>query len=1352
MKQINGGELPVTETQPAAPNLDNPYVGPRPFSIEERGRFFGRDIESNQLLSLVIAERLVLFYAQSGAGKSSLINARLIPGLEERNFQVLTGRVSGQTTAEDSFNVSTESGGSHPNIFTQNLLLSLEHSAGRDHVENAKKLSNLSLAEYFANLEVDAPTPSPSAERANGNEKLLIDAPQIYSGAHPLALIIDQFEEIFTTNPGAWRQRRPFFEQISEAMEQDPYLWVVLVIREDYVAALDPFTKLLPGRLRARFYMQRMRYDAAMEAVMRPVATLRPFEDDAAHELVQNLSLIYTGKDPDNQPVFTAGQYIEPVQLQVVCYQLWEALRNSPRPTITRQDLQSLTAGKNLATFISDALALFYVNALREVQGKHPEISERKLREFFSHELITESETRGAVVEGKERTGSPPTDIPNAVVHALQGRFVIRAEVRGENTWYELSHDRFVAPILQSNREWAEENSVPLEAAAGKWLEAGRDPARLYDGRQLNEAAALLTKTPDELSETVKEFVRASQEAARSKERRRQRIAFIVLSALLILAVVMAVIAGYNGVEAVKQRSTAESASTLAIQQQARAESESTRAIEQQLLAEAESTVAARERDRAEIERERAIEQEMLAKAESTRAIEQQRRAEAESTRAVEQEQIAKTAEAKAQEANVQSQASRLASLADFFQNTQPNLSTILAIRAVDVYDNWETRQSLLDSLQRGLATQIEKSNTIYMDDFSPNSITFSPDGRFLAAGLENGEVKLLGIDGQTANRSLPQERVFLAEVTSVAFNSSGDILAVAGDDRDVILWGIGQSANQDTYESFHVFSETGFYYGIRKVAFQPGGNFIAVATNQATQDPSNSGFILLFDLRDLQAGPKFSEACPQANCSALAWSQDGEKLAFGDSSGNLKVLRVQADGRPSIVWQKGKAHNDQIRGLVWYNDNQRLVSGGLDQQINQWDILARGTTPVLVSNRTITPSVFDLAISPSGRYLLAAGNENGKLVTVWDAETLQLRQYRGLENPHSLPVQAVAFSRQGTLFASASSDNFINIWSFNPIDPLGRDEWISNAPGLTKAVTADPEGNLFIARVTGSQVDVWKRVQSGTGPVTGEKILTISHPASGVALQSDNEIVSLLLGSADGKVDGFNVLDGASIFGSIEIAKGMELRAVTASLDSGQVAAAACTGGGRCNQILIVSTGSSDPARPIAFDGLSTELINALAFSPDGAVLAAATSEGRILLYDTQTLQLINQAVTESMRLGTVKLSVSALAFSDAETGLLAAGFFDGRVALWEAKTGYPIGVFDERGVGQVTGLSFQQDDSGDWTALSVSEGGIVRRWEIDRQAWVTRGCQKLINQSSDLNTRASALYPDTTVENLCR
>ena len=98
----------------------NPYVGPRPFSQADAGRFFGREREARDLTALVVSQRLTLFYAQSGAGKSSLLNARIIPTLRGEGFVVLpVGRVGG-ALPEDVTDVA--------NIFVYNLAESILQS------------------------------------------------------------------------------------------------------------------------------------------------------------------------------------------------------------------------------------------------------------------------------------------------------------------------------------------------------------------------------------------------------------------------------------------------------------------------------------------------------------------------------------------------------------------------------------------------------------------------------------------------------------------------------------------------------------------------------------------------------------------------------------------------------------------------------------------------------------------------------------------------------------------------------------------------------------------------------------------------------------------------------------------------------------------------------------------------------------------------------------------------------------------------------------------------------------------------------------------------------------------------
>src|SRR5262245_65449729 len=64
----------------------NPYPGPRPFRSGEK--LYGRDREITQLFYLLSAERIVVLHSPSGAGKSSLLNAGLVPRLRQERFDV----------------------------------------------------------------------------------------------------------------------------------------------------------------------------------------------------------------------------------------------------------------------------------------------------------------------------------------------------------------------------------------------------------------------------------------------------------------------------------------------------------------------------------------------------------------------------------------------------------------------------------------------------------------------------------------------------------------------------------------------------------------------------------------------------------------------------------------------------------------------------------------------------------------------------------------------------------------------------------------------------------------------------------------------------------------------------------------------------------------------------------------------------------------------------------------------------------------------------------------------------------------------------------------------------------------
>jgi hypothetical protein len=63
-----------------------PYKGAESYQIEDGEVFYGRELDANQLIAKILSSRFTLLHAQSGAGKTSLLNARIIPGLEARGW------------------------------------------------------------------------------------------------------------------------------------------------------------------------------------------------------------------------------------------------------------------------------------------------------------------------------------------------------------------------------------------------------------------------------------------------------------------------------------------------------------------------------------------------------------------------------------------------------------------------------------------------------------------------------------------------------------------------------------------------------------------------------------------------------------------------------------------------------------------------------------------------------------------------------------------------------------------------------------------------------------------------------------------------------------------------------------------------------------------------------------------------------------------------------------------------------------------------------------------------------------------------------------------------------------------
>ena len=267
----------------------------------------------------------------------------------------------------------------------------------------------------------------------------------------------------------------------SDALESISNLRVVIAMREDYVASVDPYASLMPENLRTRFRLERLRREAALEAVVNPLkGTGRRFAPGVADKLIDSLMTIHVrppravargrsdnvdsdllagSASPSSSleiPVVTddslgfvaTSEYVEPVQLQVVCQNLWSNIK---------PDEVEITA-VHLAECgdVDQALSRFYENCVKEAV-ELAKLREGAVRRWFGEELITPAGTRGLVLRGPDRTGK----LPNEAVDLLESRHLIHGEDRGGARWYELSHDRFLMPIINANLPLAENDPHP---------------------------------------------------------------------------------------------------------------------------------------------------------------------------------------------------------------------------------------------------------------------------------------------------------------------------------------------------------------------------------------------------------------------------------------------------------------------------------------------------------------------------------------------------------------------------------------------------------------------------------------------------------------------------------------------------------------------------------------------------------------------------------------------------------------------------------------------------------------------------------------------------------------------------
>jgi WD40 repeat protein len=286
--------------------------------------------------------------------------------------------------------------------------------------------------------------------------------------------------------------------------------------------------------------------------------------------------------------------------------------------------------------------------------------------------------------------------------------------------------------------------------------------------------------------------------------------------------------------------------------------------------------------------------------------------------------------------------------------------------------------------------------------EYGVGSVTFDPEGRWLASGSWDRTIRLWELsDLNAAPLVLAGHEDW---VLSVTFDPEGRRLASGSDDRTIRLWDL---SDLDTAPRVL----TGHEGGVWSVAFDPEGRWLASG--------SADGTIRLWELPDLDAAPRVL-AGHEDWVWSVAFDPEGRRLASGSNDRTIRLWDLSDLNAAPLVLT---GHEAGVLSVAFDPEGRRLASGSYDGTIRLWELPDLDAAPRVLAGHE--GGVLSVAFDPEGRRL-ASGSNDGT-IRLWDLSDLDAEPR--LLAGHEDWVFSVAFDSEGRRLASGSNDGTIRLW-----------------------------------------------------------------------------------------------------------------------------------------------------------------------------------------------------------------------------------------------------------------------------------------------------------------------------------
>jgi len=1140
-----------------------PFKGLEFFGENDADKFYGRETLTSKLAGkLRLSRFLPIIIGSSGSGKSSVIRAGLLPALK-RGTQLVDG--SFPPEGSRSWTTFTLTPGAKP-------LDALAAALTRDEE------STTATTTLIDDLVID--------KRALHLRALKILSHR--ADSQKVLLVVDQFEEVFTLCKDE-SERRAFIDALlyASAEVQDGPTVVIIIFRAD-------------------FYAHCAQYDNLREAVATKQEFVGPMSKDELRRAIE-------------EPAKAGGWDIEPGLVDLILKEVGDEpgalplMQHALLETWKRRRGRALTLrGYNDAGGIRGAIAKTAEAIYNDLPAEQQAVARRIfLRLVELGEGAQDTRRRAQLDELYPRANDKPF-VETVLKKLVDNRLIVTTDKTAE-----VAHEALIRE-WPTYREWVNKSREGLKihrdlsGAAREWEELARAPDVLYRGIKFLEALEWAETNPGEMNPAEAEFLNASREATEAQARAKEE----------------------------QQRRELEAAKRLAEEQQ--------RAAEQAHKAQAAAEKLAEEQTRA------AVRQRRLARIIGVVGVV----AIFAAIGAVILWVMAQNSEALAQAQAQRALSGQLASRAEALPGTQLDQAVLLNVEAYNLDPGLPRLGNLLTTLEdtppilfllRGHAQQI-------------TALEFSKDNTWLASGDSGGGVCLWDLSQEPPTcepLTGHTDRVF-----DFVFSADERNLWSVSDDAQLMRW--------DTTASSTTPTSVQLPGGSWALALSPDEQTLAVGTRVGIE-------LRNADSLEWLAGP----APEDELIMSLSFSSDG-KLISGGWSGAIEVWDAKTLG----VIGEAQPNGRQVSALAFDPFDPAgsyFVSGDWDFQAYRWEAQTREfhddppiqlfgrvlrldfTDPdqmwIVASDNSFTwwdtnadeidqplsgyESAIDAAaVSPDGS--LAASNA-GQVVLVWSLDNSLPPAGEIFPSPAGVPVRSIAVNKDGVI-ASGQDDGAIQLWDSQNRQALG--EPLIGHTATVYDVAFSPDGSRLASASGDSTVRLWEAAngQPIGNPLAGHSGIvygvTFSPDGTQLASGGSDGVIRLWSGQtgglvgeipAAGSVNGLAFsADGKSLFVAINFSWLYVYDVASSQLigewpgHTDQIHSVAVSPNGKW-----VATGSGAQDTTIrlweAATGISitvlaghTSAVYDVAFSPDSKLLASASDDGTVRLWDVERRQLI--------------------------------------------------------------------------------------------------------------------------------